>query len=429
MTKGHVRFYTILSLDPVLADRVRKRLESSAPYPYDFIYTFEVPAGPGSMKIDPTIQNPNGLTTHDAAYHPSYQRLTCLLRLSPSPRATAEQKNRMEAFIYAKAPYTNYFDVVLVDFGAPSRHPSSNLYSSYHLPPMIPPPINETAQYGKEFRRIRSLVRHKLWWSGYSTSSLRTRNSVLNIFAPLYRNLLTTTKPYLGGFQALQLAGNGQGDNYDAQYRLSQSGCLTDNNAMVALCTNHASFRNCAYNSINVIDSNKAYGYDGVVLDRTFPYRYYMVLIGRNVDFLQQVETRVRQGLGAMQNDVYFHKIFVRTGPTSQGDVPLCHRLLMVERTYLNTAFPSQTDPGTTYRLTDLFGDNLDGLRHDAPDEAWKSLSNVVAPQNETLLSPHYMMVSFSPQNVQRLFLCAVLVLFLLLLLAWFVRALVQRQK
>jgi hypothetical protein len=286
-----VRFYTILSLDPVLAGTVRKRLESSAPYPYDFIYTFEVPAGHGSMKIDPTIQNPNGLTTHDAVYHPSYQRLTCLLRLSPSPHATAEQKERMENFIYARAPYTNHFDVVLVDFGAHSLQDSS-LYSSYRLPPMIPPPTNETARYGKEFHRIHSLVRHKLWWSGYSTSSLRTRNSVLNIFAPLYRNLLTTTKPYLGGFQALQLAGNGQGDNYDAQYRLSQSGCLADNNAMVALCTNHASFQNCVYNSINVIDSNKAYGYDGVVLDHTFPYRYYVVLIGRNLDFLNQLETK-----------------------------------------------------------------------------------------------------------------------------------------
>jgi hypothetical protein len=130
-----------------------------------------------------------------------------------------------------------------------------------------------------------------------------------------------------------------------------------------------------------------------------------------------------------MLNDVYFHKIFVRTGPTSQGDVPLCHRLLMVERTYLNITYASLTDPQTTYRLTDLFGDNLDGLHHDAPDEAWKSLLNVVAPQSETLLSPHYMMVSFSPKAIQRLFLCAVLVLFLLLLLAWFVRTMVRRQK
>ena len=417
VTKGHVKFYTVLALDPQLAQSIKTLLETSPPYPVDFVHVFPIPSGPGSTKIDSLLENPNHLRTEDPMYHPEYQRLACFLRLSPSPSSSTEATaQNLQDFIHARGNYTRQSEVVLLQAPIPSTpSPTSTplpVYTFYPLQTLIDPPVNEVSTLQSAFVQRKRAFVHRLRWTGYHVKHLATRNSTLNIFAPLYRNILRTRDPYLGGFQAIQLAGNGQGDNPDAQYRLSQSACLTDNDVMVAFCVHHASLGNCIYNSINVLDTNRAYGYGAVALNAASSSQpYYMVLVGRNVDTLNQTESRIREGLGGLIEDVSIHKIPIRTGPSQQGKVPLCHQLLMVERTYVNIAFPSASNPGTTFRLTDLFGAHLDTLVENAPEEAWQNLVHVGAPANQTLLAPLYFKVSYSSQRIQRLLIIILIVL------------------
>lgn len=426
VVKGHVRFFTIVAPDPQLAKSIQTRLQTSPPYAVDFVHILEVPSGAGSTKLDPLLENPNQLSTQDAAYHPGYQRLSCFLRLSPSPStSTPTTSQNIQDFIFAKGAYTHHSEVVLLET-TPSANTS--LYTSYPLPVMIPPAFNEVSQLSKAFHKTKKAFVHRLQWTGYSVHSLPTRNSTLNIFAPLFRNVLRTKDPYLGGFQAIQLAGNGQGDNPDAQYRLSGSACLTNHDVLVAYCVNHAFFGNAVYNSVNVLDTNRAYGYGATVLDSSFQKPYYIVLMGRSLDTLNQTEARIRQGLSGLSDvsgnvhdsttDVDITKIPIRTGPSQEGNVPLCHQLLMVERTYLNPTFSSISSTGGTHRLTDLFGPHLDTLEETVPESAWQSLVNVTAPTNETLIPPAYFKVSYSPMTVQRLLLVTVFIL-VLLLLVW----------
>jgi len=422
VVKGHVRFFTIIASDTQLAKSIQAQLQTSPPYPVDFVHILEVPSGAGSTKLDPLLENPNGLSMQDPAYHPNYQRLSCFLRLSPSPStSTAVTSQNIQDFIFSRGAYRQNSEVVLLETTTTTTVPTSNLYTSYRLPVMIPPPLDEVSQLSKAFHKTKKAFVHRLQWTGYSVHSLPTRNSTLNIFAPLFRNVLRTKHPYLGGFQAIQLAGNGQGDNPDAQYRLSGSACLTDSDVLVAYCVNHAFFGNAVYNSVNVLDTNRAYGYGATVLDVSMQKPYYIVLMGRSLDTLNQTEARIREALSKTSDDhdVDMTKIPIRTGPSQEGSVPLCHQLLMVERTYLNPTFSSLTGSSSmTYRLTDLFGPRLDTLVETGPEEAWSSLANVTAPTNDTLISPAFFKVSYSPKTIQRLLLVTFFIL-VLLLLVW----------
>lgn len=414
VTKGHVKFYTVIALDPQVAEAVRHQLETSPPYPVDFVHTFPIPSGPNSTRLDSRLENPNHLTTEDPAYHPSYQRLACFLRLSPSPTASPVSADNLQDYIFARGAYTHNADVVLLEM--PSLNSTPAPYISYPLVSMISPRVDEVVQLSQDFGTRKKAFVGRLQWTGYSVARLTTRNSTLNIFAPLYRNVLRTHDPYLGGFQAIQLAGNGQGDNPDAQYRLSESACLLDSDVLVAFCVNHAHFGNALYNSVNILDTNRAYGYGAVVVDASLGKPYYLVLAGRNHDTLNQTEARVREGLSPFPEDIFMTKIPIRTGPSQQGDVPLCHQLLMVERTYVNPSFASLVDPDNTrYHVTDLFGPKLDTLNLSAPEAAWQSLVNVGAPTNATLLPPAFFKVSYSPKVLQCLLLITVFVLVLLL--------------
>lgn len=413
VTKGHVKFYTVLALDPQVAQSIRQRLETSPPYPADFVHVFDIPAGGGSMKLDPHFQNPNHLSTQDPVYHPTYQRLACFLRLSPSPSASTASATNLQDYIFARGAYTQCTDVVLLD--SPPSNSTTNLFTSYRLAPMVSALVDEVSQLTKIFSGRRKAFVRKLRMTGYSVLPLTTRNSTLNIFAPFFRNVLYTKYPYLGGFQAIQLAGNGQGDNPDAQYRLSESACLLDNDVLVAFCVNHAFFGNCLYNSINVLDTNRAYGYGAIVVDASLGKPYYLVLMGRSNDALNQAEARIREGLSG-NDDVALFTIPIRTGPSANGDVPLCHQLLMVERTYVNLTYPSLTDPTKRYDVRDLLGTGLDTVLltgHD--DDAWASLVNVAAPTNATLIPPLFLKVSYSSQALGRIVLISIFILILLL--------------
>lgn len=405
--KGHVCFYTIITSNSDLSHAIRTTLESAPPYPFDFIYTFEIPAGHESIKLDPDLPNPNRLDANEPGYQSRYQRLCCFLRLSPKPGNT--DSSNLQKLIYGQDPYTFLSDVVLVE----SSTIQESLYDSYTLPSAIDPVTNEKQVIYQQWQTMQHRIKTRLKSSGRSLQVLKTRNSTLNIFAPLYKKILNTNKPYQGGFQAIQLAGNGQGDNNDTQYRLSQSTCMTQDTVLVAVCVNHAFLGNTIYNSINVVDTNRAYGYAATVLDDTNTSLFYVVLIGRDNDLLAQTEAHLKTVVG---HETSFHKIYVRTGSSGEGSIPECHQVLLVERAYLNPLYSSIAAHNTTYHVKDLFGSNLDSLNtgNDIPQDAWDSLVNVVRPANETMISPLFLKTYTRP-SVLLWVVCLLLVIFVLL--------------
>lgn len=398
---GSVCFYLIIVCDKTLGDKIKTRLEEEPPHPYDMMHVFEVPAGKGSQKLDPNLPNPNGLSENDAAYDFKNQRLACFLRISPRPASSVLQLQNIDRFIRQEPPFENHSEIVLLDSGnvrpfSPCPPPQM-LPDFYRLPPMIAPRVDEISTgHQQEMMTLSRVFVEELRRTGFSVSNLQTRNSTLNIFGPMDRKILNTTLPYRGGFQAVQMAGNGQADNYDAQYRLSQSTCLDDSSVLVALCVNHAGLGNVIYNSINLIDTNKAFGVEAVELDSQSPELYYIVLAGRNMSLLNQTENLFRNSLESKRKHlvkkVSLHKIFVETGPSIEGSVPMCHAMLYVERSYLNTRYQSATNGKTIYSLQDLFGGNFDQLLSDRKDDqdAWDSLVNTAAPDNRTLAAPIY---------------------------------------
>jgi len=377
LVEGQISFYIIVACEATLASQIQSKLDTSS---VDFMYVYKVPVSPNSAITESSLPNPNQIQKEDAMFHPEYQRLNLFLRLSPNPRATATQLEALKQFVYRKE---NLFQVSLVQQTLPS---SPIFFKREELPTLLPPPYNEQQNLKIPYHDICKKVRKSLSSGGYSNFKLKTRNSLLNIMAPLYHSVLKTKLPYKGGWQAIQLAGNAQADNYDANYFLSQSACLTDNDALVSISVNHSALGNGIYNSINIVDTNKAYGYNAVVLDRTYPYLYYVILIGRSASFLVQTESRLKQQLKGL--NVFFEKIIITTGDSIYGEVPLCHLLTQIERVYLNTVYSSSSNPNQIYNLTKLFGDNLNQLltENNDQEDVWKSLSNVVGCDPSTLI-------------------------------------------
>lgn len=409
LQSGHVRFYLVITFNKLLGEEIVQELKTRGA-PVDCIHVCEIPTGAGTMPIDPSLPNPNRFTTNDALYQPQYQRLCSFLRLSLQPDATEEEKSRLRDFIYHKDNYLDSFDVVLVEKGNLSSQ-NIQLFSTVSIPRFISPRVDEIFLYKNEFQHIQKKV-NSLLWRGYHLKRLPTRPTTLNIFAPEFRKVRNTKKPYQGGWQAIQLAGNAQGDNSDTQYRTSKADCLADGDVMIALCMNHASLKNCIYNSINLVDVNKAYGYDGFVMDAS--QRYYIILIGRNVELVNRTESILQSALNDI--DILFHKILIRTGSSVDGNIPMCHQVLMVERIYMNTIFSCINDPTKVYALEDLFGDRLQDLHVDTEDDAWNSLITTTAPDASTLIQPVFIKASFSKQVITKI-LGAILVFVLILLM------------
>ena len=416
---GHVRFFIVMTYNKTIGENIKNMLLSQKDIPYDCVHVFELPAGNNTMPIDPELPNPNGLSSTDPLFQPNSQRLCSFLRLSLSPRATDDEKARLTSFINHRDEYAQSFQVVLMDFQ--NNQMTSEFYSQFTLPPMIAPMTNESEMLSSQWKDMCHRVKSS--FSLHRRQQIPTRYSTLNIFAPRFRNVRNTKQPYRGGFQAIQLAGNAQGDNYDAQYRTSKATCLGADDVFIAFCVNHASLHNCIYNSINVVDVNKAYGYDAVAFDSSFFNTFYIVLIGRSQEHVNSAERMMRQRLSS--DDVLFSKIIIRTGVSIDGDIPLCHQVLIVERIYMNVRYMSNTDTTTVYDVSDLFGTDLQQLMDTTDDTRWKSLKNVVGPDLRTMIEPLYIKVSFSStlvQNVLFWILFGVILCLLILSTVWLLR-------
>ena len=379
-----LRFSILVSLNPAITTSVKESLMSKKDMlPFDFIHVFGVPTGEGSMVLDSSFPNPNGMTEQTAMFNPETDRLSLFLRLSPDPQRPEEMALRN--FTRFQDPFDkNFCQVCLVDLM--DSKVKQETYYPYVQPTYITTVVNEKERLGERFTDILDSFRSFMYRSSFSWSRLPLRNSILNIFAPLYSSVLNTTKPYLGGWQAIQLAGIAQGDNPDTQYRLSGVVCLSSTDVMVAVATNHARLDNCLYNNINIVDVNKAYSIASITLTReTTEAEVYMVVAGRDKAMVDRVMKTVRP------LNIPCFPVYILTAPSIDNGVPMCHQLVMIERVYVNMQYPSSSNaPSSTvvHNLHTVFGENLRDVMYDAPDDAWKSLTNVVAPRLDTLIAP-----------------------------------------
>lgn len=403
VSPSRLRFYIAVVLDSsyktLLTDFVN---QTENQMPYDFIHVFQVPNGLGSMVIDPSLPNPNKLSSENTFYNPLTDRLSLFLRLSPDPNVKNEIA--LKNFIYGKDPFSKpSCEVCLIDMKDirfnQNQHQSNSttVIVPYRQPKYIEPFINEKIVFRSSMESIISSFSSSLYQQNLSFQKLPLRNSVLNIFAPLNSSILNTKKQYLGGWQALQLAGCAQGDNPDTQYRLSGSVCLSPSDVFISVAVNHSKFGNCLYNNINIVDINKAYSVASITLTKSNPEDVYIVILGRDKSMVEHINQILSLRYSTFSTlKIATYPIILKTAPSIDGGVPMCHQLLMVERIYINMLYPSIKN-SNIYNLIDVYGEDLRNVEYENQNvDAWDSLVNVCAPCLDTLIEPRFYKISKS---------------------------------
>lgn len=387
---SHLRFYIMVVLDDVVGDTLTQFVQQKATLPYDFIHVFRVPTGPGSIVLDPDLPNPNTLNPDATFYDPLTDRLSLFMRLSPDP--SIHDKETLQKFIYSNDPFKNSCQVCFIDMKDDNMRASKII--KYKQPRYIDPMFDEKSNLRTSFDKTLFSFQSSLYHQNYSYSRLPMRNSVLNIFAPLFSSILSTNRPYLGGWQALQLAGCAQGDNPDTQYRLSGTVCLSSKDIMVSLAINHSKFGNCLYNNINIVDINKAFSVASITLNKEVDVDMYIVIVGRDKNLVNDA-IRLLTNMPRSDLTIAFYPVYLKTASSIDNGVPMCHQLLMVERVYINMQYPSISKPNMSYNLKDVFGKDLRGVVDAHDEDRWNSLVGVVAPSVQTLIPPEYYKLSY----------------------------------
>lgn len=407
LEKDHLNCILILTTNPYLGKKCKKDCESM--FSVDVIHVFEIPSAPGSQPLESDLPNPNQENQTSSLFDPYNQRITLFFRMSPDPMSP--DPSYFEKFVQNTSG--NHFQTSFLSF--PKSFPLFQ-YPKIQYPVMLNPTYNEIKNKSSEFQAMVRRIQNTLYYHQYRCKKIKTRNSTLNIFAPLFKNILNSNIPYKGGWQAIQMAGNAQGDNYDAQYRPSQSVCLYEKDVMIGIAVNHAFLDNSIYNSINIVDLNKTFGIVAFNLTNEIDCLYYIVLCGRNMSEINQVERKIKSCLD--KNTKIFKKCI---SSTTKNGIPDSHHVLMVERTYLNPKYLSKTSPEKTYHLSCLFGKHgKDFLEQESTEDAWESLINVVGPQNTNLLSPCFLKTTHQPYWWRNVCLCILTILILILLVLIF---------
>lgn len=394
---GNVTFCIIISTTQEVGNLCESSWNASLPN-YDFVWRFNIPCNTNQMPIQSNLGNPNQLTTSDAIFNRDTDRLACFLRLSPDPNASEQEQAAFQNFVSNPSIYTIWTEWQIS---------SITEYDKTPFPTLMPPMYNEVAPpfintWKTQIREIHEQLAH----SGFGVKTLPVRNSILNIFTPLNPQVLTTKIPYESGLQAIQMAGNAQADNHDAQYRLGKSICLGFKNVYMAIGVNHAVLGNAIYTSFNVLDTNRAQGLEAVNRTKTNPNTIYIVIASRN-QLLLGILTQLLQQIFP-HIDVF--PIFLPTGVSQQNQIPMCHMIGMVERVYINPTYSSVMDNSIQYNIEELFPYTPSQSPSSVPssssnDDAWTSLTQVCGPNNSTLIPPVYYQLTYHPLSKQTIFI------------------------
>ena len=405
-------------VDDSMRNTIDEQTEDSYYKQLDFIYTMRIPCATGSLPLSNDLPNPNNQTLNSRYFDPATDRFGLISRLveDEDRRKNIAGYTSLDDFVNMQE--NTQFTVQMWKYDNIDITSDLQYFPFQPFPPRLNPPVNEKKNYMKEFRKIKNTILNPLERNAYIIHRLTTRNNLVNITAPYYKSVRNGKIPYRGGFQAIQMAGNMQGDNPDAQYRLQQAECLDDNSILISICVNHQNLGNCYYNSLNITDGYQAYGFYGY---NPGPGKNFIVFMtGRNPETLKMVEKTFRDSIDDDKVDVQFKTIV--TDKTQVFGIPYCHPVLMIERIYLNKLYASSTVNDRVYSLDDLFGTevNLDRI---------ESLSNVTGPELDYFIEPCYYKVTQDTRLLLFILYTMIVIVFFAILLGYFIYRFNSRRK
>ena len=400
----NISFIVILSVNQSLSSFLRQKLEASKS---DFIYEMIIPTAPNSFPLQDNLPNPNNITKQDTYFDNDTCRLCLLLRVTPNP----ESKDYQIFQDYLNQKKRNDFELLLIE--KEGNLESQRLgFSSSVFSPILPPPIDETEMFAKNFNSTTNKIMTDIGEYLFFVYNIPSRYNIVSITAPLFPSIRYGKHPYKGGFQAQQLGGNMLADNHDAQYRTSKPVCLAEENeVLMTIGINHSHVGNCFNNSISIVDVNRAYSYtskDFSIMDKQ-KSNYYIYLASRDASFLQNVKEKIQK----IVPDIPIFTQFIRTGSYENFDIPTCHYLTFVERIYINMNISSG---GKTFNLQNIL------TEENLTSDVLEALNNISAPSIETMIKPQFFKIT---QNLPKFFIlivCFLIVIFIFSVSLFFVR-------
>lgn len=395
----------ILSLNPSLSSFLGQKLEKLN---VDFIYEMIIPTAQNSFPLQENLPNPNNITKKDTYFNNDTCRISLLLRVTPNPNQS--NKNQMiQDYLYQNG--RNDFELLFVE-KENNLESQSVGFSSTVFPPILPPPFDEVKMFAKSFKTTRNKIMTDIGKYLFFTYKIPSRYNIVSITAPLFPSIRGGKIPYKGGYQAQQLGGNMLADNHDAQYRTSKAACLAEENeVLMAIGVNHSHIGNCFYNSISIVDVNRAYSYDSKAFSimEIQKSNYYIYLAGRDASFLQNVKEKIQK----IVPDIPIFTQYIRTGSSENFDIPACHYLSFVERIYLNMNISID---GKTLNLQDVVSEE------NPTPEMLKALDKISAPSLETMVEPQFYKIT---QNLPKFFIfiiCFLIIVFIFSISLFFAR-------
>lgn len=407
--RSNFHFAILINFNEEVDAKMRKTIAnnaSSSYYPdFDFVYTMKIPNIEGSLPLSKNIPNPNYQNSSSKYFDPTTDRFGLISRLVEDEelRKSVPGYTTLNDFVNQRSNQQFTVQMWTYDKNSFAKYTPHDFQP---FPLRLNPPVNEKKEFAKEFRSLKNKVLNPLELKAYTVKRLPTRYNLVNITAPYYNSVRNGQTPYKGGFQAIQMAGNMQGDNPDAQYRLQQAECIDDNSVIISICVNHQALSNCYYNSLNITDGYQAYGFYGYKPGTDKPYIVFMT--GRDPETLKMVEKTFRGNIDEELVDIHFKTIL--TDKTQVFGIPKCHPVLMIERIYLNNRYVSKNDPNKIYEL-----------RETNDSDEIESMINITGPELDYFIEPCFYKVTENLQFSLIVIYTILVILFLAILIAFYI--------
>lgn len=376
------RFALLTTINPNVGEYVNKLLEDTNQF--DYIHRFDIPSGKNTMKIQPNLLNPNRLTEEDSVFNYETDRLSILFRMNVENSLSIK---------FEEFKLNPGFQTYILDFKDTIQ--SQFYIQTTPLKTCLPLLTNETFLQPTR-NEIEIYIMKNILQSTHKTVKIHCFDSLLGTFAPLDKKVYSNMFSYENGLQAIQMASNANGDNPDAWYKISQPQCMSEEDVMVSICVNHTTLRNSMYCNINVLDKQIGRGiYSLEIFDENISTPFYGIVIGRNKNMIEDVKTQIQKRFG--QDQILLKEYLIQTGKTMDWNVPMCHQLLFIERSYLNPRVLDKKNELKYYQ--------------DALPDTW---SQMTRPDGTQLVQPIFIKFSQKTNRVLKIILITIFVFILL---------------
>lgn len=392
-TESDFTFAIIISINPDVGDKMYNFLSTQPQLNLNYIHRFDLPSGPNTMIVQPNLLNPNHLTNEDITFNYQTDRLAVLFRMN----VIHPDSNEFEEF-----KLNPHFENYIVDLG--DSVDVKKFYSGILLPPLKTPfPLQTNESFLHDTLNGIKKNLETSFKNNFSSKMIHGFNSLLGTFAPLDRGVYYNHFSYESGRQAIQMASNANGDNPDTWYKISKPECLSMDDILMCVCVNHTLLKNSIYCNINVLDKQMGRGIASIEIfeddKKLLAYPFYSVIISRNKELLNEFKESL---LSLFGEQIFIYDYFVQTGDTMHWNVPICHQLLFIERTYLNPTIPLEDGSFVYYR------------NENVPSTEWNKLTR---PDGNDLLNPIFMKFTKKKFNVWVIIIMVIIIILLLILL------------